>query len=59
MVNAMYGPGTHRTQIERQKRDVIVDRTSFTRFRVMKTRGWWGGVDPVDIARSGIGVPRS
>ena len=44
MVNAMYKPGTHRTQVERQKRDVIVDRTSFTRFRVLQTRGRWGGV---------------
>ena len=50
MVNAMYKPGTHRTQVERQKRDVIVDRTSFTRFRVIEARGRWGGVDPVEVA---------
>jgi hypothetical protein len=53
MVNAMYKPGTHRTQVERQKRDVLADRTSFTRFRVLETRGRWGGVDPVEVARSG------
>ncbi len=44
MVNAMYRPGTHRTQIERHKRDVIVDRTSFTRFACFKRGG--GGVGP-------------
>jgi len=53
MVNAMYRPGTHRTQIERQKRDVLADRTSFTRLRVLQTRGRWGGVDPVEPARGG------
>ena len=51
MVNAMYRPGTHRTQIDRHKRDGIVDRTSFTRFRVLQTLGRWGGVDPVEVAR--------
>jgi len=47
--------GGNRTQIERHKRDVIVDRTSFTRFRVLQTRGRWGGVDPVELARAGAG----
>jgi hypothetical protein len=51
MVDAMYRPGIHRTQIERHKRDKLADRTSFTRFRVLATRGSWRGSDPLELAR--------
>jgi hypothetical protein len=51
MVDAMYRPGFHRSQVERHKRDNLADRTSFTRFRVLATRGAWGGSDPLDLAR--------
>lgn len=54
MVDAMYRPGIHREQIERHKRDKLADRTSFTRFRVLATRGTWGGSDPLDLARRGV-----
>jgi len=43
MLSATYRPGTHREQIDRHKRDVIVDCTSFTRLRVLQTRGRWVG----------------
>jgi hypothetical protein len=51
MIDAMYRPGVHRTQIDRHKRDRLADRTSFTRFRVLATRGTWGGSDPLTLAR--------
>jgi hypothetical protein len=53
MFEAMYRPGIHRVQVDRHKRDNLADRTSFTRFRVLATRGRWGGVDPVERARAG------
>jgi hypothetical protein len=51
MVAAMYRPGTHRTQIDRYKRETTADRTSFTRFRALRTSGQWGGADPIELAR--------
>jgi hypothetical protein len=51
MMSAMYRPGTHRTQMDRHKRDKLADRTSFTRFRVLQARGQWDGIDPMDLAR--------
>jgi hypothetical protein len=52
MVDTMYRPGIHRTQLDRHKRENLADRTSFTRFRVLRTSGQWGGTDPVEVARS-------
>jgi hypothetical protein len=54
MFEAMYRPGIHRVQVDRHKRDNLADRTSFTRFRVLATRGRWGGSDPLERATSGI-----
>ena len=51
MIDAMYRPGIHREQIDRHKRDKLADRTSFTRFRVLATRGAWGGRDLLALAR--------
>ena len=53
MIGTMYKPGVHRTQLERHKRDNLADRTSFTRFRVLRTSGRWEGADPVELARRG------
>jgi hypothetical protein len=50
MLAAMYRPGIHRTQVERHQRDNLADRTSFTRLRVLATRGRWAGVDPLALA---------
>jgi hypothetical protein len=50
MVQSMYKPGTHRTQIDRYKSDKTADRTSFTRFRVVRTLGRWAGTDPMELA---------
>ena len=51
MNQTMYRPGLHRSLIERHMREKMADRTSFTRFRVLATRGQWGGRDPLSAAR--------
>jgi len=50
MISAMYKPGTHRTQMDRYKSEKTADRTSFTRFRALRTTGCWNGVDPIAMA---------
>ena len=42
-----YGQGSHRRQLERHRAEGLADRTSFTRFRVLRSAGTWYGVDPV------------
>lgn len=51
MASVMYGPGAHRTQLDRYRKEKTADRTSFTRLRVLETSGTWHGVDPLDRAR--------
>ena len=51
MNERMYRPGLHRSLVERHMRERMADRTSFTRFRVLATRGQWGGRDPWVAAR--------
>jgi hypothetical protein len=46
MFGFAYKPGEHRIQVDRQKQHQTVDRSSFTRFRLVRTAGAWGGVDP-------------
>ena len=55
MIDTMYRPGFHRTQVERHKREILADRTSFTRFRVLATHGTWGGSDPLERATGAAG----
>jgi hypothetical protein len=43
MIDTMYRPGLHRNLVERHRRENLADRTSFTRFRVLQTRGEWNG----------------
>jgi len=38
-----YAPGPHRTQVDRFHAEKLADRSSFTRFRILETRGSWGG----------------
>ncbi len=56
MTSAMYRPGLHRTQMERYKREATADRTSFTRLRVMRAAGQWGGRCPLEQARGAGGA---
>jgi hypothetical protein len=55
MMETMYKPGVHRTQIDRYKTEKTADRTSFTRFRVLRTSGQWEGRDPLKLAAGAIG----
>lgn len=45
-----YRPGPHREMIERHKTIGMLDRTSFTRLRAVRTRGNWQDRDPVAAA---------
>lgn len=47
MKAAAYGPGVHRTQLDRQLAERMADRTSYTRSRVLRSVGVWGGVAPL------------
>lgn len=47
MLAAAYRPGPHRAQVDRHLAEPVVDRTSFTRFRVLDSCGQWDGADPL------------
>jgi hypothetical protein len=58
MVNAMYRPGLHRSLLDNYHTAPTADRTSFTRFRFLRTAGQWRGRDPAEDARAGAqGAP--
>ncbi len=46
-----YKRGAHRAEVERYKSEGTADRTSFTRFRPLRSKGLWEGRDPVEAAR--------
>ena len=46
MANFAYRPGLHLTLVDHYKAEHTADRTSFTRCRIMRTVGQWGGSDP-------------
>lgn len=51
MMAAAYKPGYHRTQIDRQRKpDPFIDRSSFSRTRILASKGTWDGSDPVHLA---------
>ena len=50
MLRFAYQRGPHRTELDRQRAESRVDRSSFTRFRVVRRIGRWGGADPL-VAR--------
>jgi hypothetical protein len=54
MFCAAYRAGAHRERVDRHKSQPMTDRTSFTRFRALRTVGSWGGGDPVAIARDRV-----
>jgi len=47
MGNFAYRPGLHSRLVERYKAENMADRSSFTRCRIMRTLGQWGGGNPV------------
>lgn len=46
MRDAIYGSGTHKDWMARQRADNLADRTSFTRCLVERSAGNWHGADP-------------
>jgi hypothetical protein len=49
MLAAAYRPGGHRSQIDRHKAESVMDRSSFTRCRILDTCGQWNGRNPAQI----------
>jgi hypothetical protein len=47
MLAASYRGGTHRTHIDLHKQTAAFDRSSFTRLRILRSRGQWNGRDPL------------
>jgi len=47
MMQAAYKDGAHRQFIDQHKAQPMFDRSSFTRFRLLDSRGSWGGLDPL------------
>ena len=41
-----YGGGSHKHQMDRHRTGPLSDRTSFTRFRVVRSAGSWHGLGP-------------
>jgi hypothetical protein len=48
MAGFAYQPGAHRSELDRQIRLRTVDRSSFTRFRIVARQGRWNDSDPLD-----------
>jgi hypothetical protein len=52
MMAGAYKTGHHRAQIDYHRHASLFDRSSFTRTRIVASRGTWNGTDPVeDVAR--------
>jgi hypothetical protein len=49
MLRAAYHSGHHRTLMDESRDGSIFDRSSFTRLRLLQTRGSWSG-DPLKTA---------
>jgi heme-degrading monooxygenase HmoA len=49
MLAAAYQKGDHRSQLDRHKALPLFDRSSFTRFRILESRGSWNGSDPAAL----------
>jgi hypothetical protein len=47
MLNASYRTGSHKDQMERHKATGMFDRSSFTRFRILRSEGSLHGRDPL------------
>lgn len=50
MVTAAYKNGTHRAMMDVHKARAMFDHSSFTRLRLLDSRGTWDGVDPLSAA---------
>jgi len=59
MFTGAYRPGAHRSRVDRHKGKPMADRTSFTRFRALRTVGSWNGGDPVWVTPATRGIPHA
>ncbi len=57
MLTAAYRPGYHRTQLDYQHAFGHFDYSSFTRVRILATKGTWDGNDPVGDTQPGVTSP--
>ena len=47
MLAAAYSDGVHREQMDAHRKSAMFDRSSFTRARILSSKGAWDGTDPV------------
>lgn len=47
MMGAAYKSGVHKKQLDRHQDSALFDRSSFTRGRIMASKGIWDGADPI------------
>lgn len=47
MLTAAYRAGEHRRLMDQHKQEAMMDRSSFTRFRILHSEGQWDGRNPV------------
>ena len=52
MSSFAYRPGSHSAELDRQVTHRTLDRSSFTRFRIMQAVGRWNGVDPALVCNA-------
>lgn len=49
MLAAAYRPGAHRSQLDRHNAGAVMDRSSFTRCRILDAYGFWNGRNPAQL----------
>jgi hypothetical protein len=52
MIGAAYKSGIHKAQLERHQSSPLFDHSSFTRARILASKGTWDGTDPIDELRN-------
>ena len=52
MMSAAYKSGAHKVQLDQHQSSALFDYSSFTRGRVIASKGAWDGMDPVDELRN-------
>lgn len=49
MLAAAYRPGFHRSQLDRHNAEAVMDRSSFSRCRILDAHGLWSGRNPAEL----------
>ena len=53
MISSAYRAGLHSENLALHKERPMFDRSSFTRLRLLASRGTWDGADPREVALAG------